>query len=604
MTPYVYYKYNAPVLYRTELNHVRAVTLILCLTISVISSFFIVFTEAVPQLPVPYPCAPGYALEPNGSCTICPPGTATDNPLWGCDKCPPGTVTPFKGVTSVSLCQPCARHSAAVNGATECERCPVGEVAIGRGRCLNCPKGRRITPSGRCERCDYFSISTLANTLHCTPCPNGLLPDRTRTVCIRRNCPIGSTWTPVERHGTYSARCRPCPPNSVRPKAAPACVPCGPYEVVLPARKARKCVRCRPGTYVSGVEQPMVRPSPEAWVTPEPTPGFLGGGGAGYYSDTDDVRSCIPCAANTTTFGFSKPTCRDFNQPCPPDTFEDADGDCMYCVRNMRRSLSQNTCVHCPARHVSPGGTSSECRSCPPNSVVLNGRCDCAAGYVFQSGECVACPSGTYRKPEENPLFSDNACLSCPSSTFSNPAAAACTPCPDGWTSAGTNGHKCVKLPECKPGFVVPNDDLEMWAQVPACVSAVSGCPEGLVNAGVWGTTSCYDEVAQQFVCAPGWLATNSLTGAACLKCEFGVASFETVSGTWVCAECEWDEVRIGGVYGACKKCDDGFIPDPSGAPICVCPDGWYIESGKCFPCPFSVPFESLPTACLFHLLP
>lgn len=555
---------------------------------------------AVPTLPVPYPCAPGYKVEANGSCTICPPGTATNIPLLGCDPCPPGTISPYEGVTSTSLCQPCPRKFAAVNGGTKCEQCDRGQVSVGQGRCLNCRKGRRITELGRCERCDYFSISTSANSRECTPCPDGLYPNGKHIKCIRRNCSISHTWTVVQEGGSLKGACRKCPPNSFRLKSMPECQQCMPYEVAYPPHKPRKCLRCPPGTFVAGLQEPKVRSSPEPWITPEPSP-FISGEDDYFFNQ--DSRSCVPCPPNTTTFGRSKAACRVIDEPCPPGTFEDADGDCQRCVRNTRRSVSRGACIACPENHVSIGGTSTECKSCPQNSIIINGRCDCAPGHVFQSGKCVPCPAGTYRTPEGNPLFSDNACLFCPSTSFSSAGAGSCTACPEGSSSAATGGQRCVTLPSCEPGYVIPNDDLEMWTQAATCVSAITGCPKGLVNAGVWGTTSCFDESKDEFVCAAGWLPTQSLTGPACVDCKYGIATFDTASNTWSCDECDWDEIRVGGFYGSCKQCQNGFIPDPSGTSVCVCPEGWYIDSGQCLPCPLSLPFELLPTECLFHLL-
>lgn len=587
--------------YTSKLGRTPAVTLLLSCILSIVNFLqYPLLMEAIPSLPVPYPCSPGYALEPNGSCTICPPGTATDNPLWGCDRCPPGTINPYEGVTSTSLCQRCPRSFAAVKGATECKRCSSGQVSIGNGRCLNCRKGKYITELGRCEKCDYFSISTRANSRECSPCPDGLFPDGKHTKCIRRACAIGSTWMVMQEDGKFKAGCQLCPPNSFRLKSMPTCKQCMPYEVAYPPHKPRRCLRCPPGTFVAGLEQPTLAYSPEPWSTPDPSP-FFEKAGVGY-SDEDDSRSCVPCPPNTTTFGRSKATCRVIGEACPPGTFEDSDGDCQQCVKNTRRSSSSGGCVACPENQISLGGTSSECRSCPSKSIVFNGRCDCPAGHVFQTGRCEPCPAGTYRTPEGNPFFSDNACLFCPSTTFSNAGAGTCTPCPDGWSSAGTAGSRCVQTPQCEPEYVVPNSDLEMWAQASTCVSAISGCPKGLVNAGIWGTTACFDESKQEFVCAAGWLPTLSLTGATCVECNFGIAVFEKASNTWSCKECDWDEVRVGGLYGSCKKCENGFIPDPSGSPICVCPDGWYVDLGRCFPCPASVPFELLPSECLYHL--
>lgn len=557
--------------------------LYLSLLILTILTTNLTFIQAIPPPPVPYPCLPGFALQVDGSCKECLPGTATDNPSWGCDRCPDGTITPYSTVTSTALCQPCPLRYIASPDQSRCIPCPRGHVAIGRGQCLKCRKGSRITDTGRCIKCDYFSISTSQNSRRCTPCPPGLFPDGKHIQCIRRTCPIGYTWFVVRLEDSLSASCRICPPNSIRPKAMPDCMACDPYQVAYPSKKPMRCVKCPPGTFISGL---------------------LSTYSMGMFQNRKIAsRQCVQCPANTTTLGYSKATCRSLSEPCPVGTFEDVDGDCQTCVRNMRRSIPRGVCIPCPHGYVGPGGTSTKCRKCPPNSVVLNGRCDCAAGYVFKNGRCVPCSPGTYRTPEMNPFLSDNTCLACPSNTFSGSAAASCSPCPPGRSSVTTGGRACLRPVSCPEHYVIPNDEYNMWALARTCVSAVSGCPSGLVNGGRWGTTACFNESSGLFQCAAGWLSTQSPIGPVCSECQFGVAAFRNSTNSWECVPCRLNQVRVGGVFGSCVSCENGFVPDPSGDNQCVCPDGSFVQEGQCLPCDYSKPLAALGRACLFQRL-
>jgi hypothetical protein len=84
-------------------------------------------------------------------------------------------------------------------------------------------------------------------------------------------------------------------------------------------------------------------------------------------------------------------------------------------------------------------------RQCPMNMRVVNGSCECVAGYHERDGVCEACSRGTYKEVTAN-----TECLECAGNTYSGAAAGVCSECPP--FAFEIEAHtRCV----CRDGFIL-----------------------------------------------------------------------------------------------------------------------------------------------------
>jgi len=235
-------------------------------------------------------CPPGYILDDNLICTICPPGKyVLDNQcvdaLSGYAstagtqyQCPAGTYS-STGATSCTLC-PIGKYSSSI-GATNinaCLNCPAGTYndVQGAAQCKICETGTYNTQPGRSTSCN--SCTTSCNqryypSIECRPdqnsggqclqCSAGYYCDgKTKTACpVGTISAAGSNFCSACPIGQYSdvsgaSTCKICSAGSfidgkiivggVNSYTKCSVCPVGTYTV---SSGSRSCTLCGPGTY-------------------------------------------------------------------------------------------------------------------------------------------------------------------------------------------------------------------------------------------------------------------------------------------------------------------------------------------------------------------
>lgn len=277
----------------------------------------------------------GLLRTSNASATLCPAGTRSV-PMGNCVPCAENWYQPSPGSSSCLSCPPRYFTNFTV-GAAQCTLCP------NNGTCVlsaaagikgpECAPGSYVTlfePGLHrvyCQRCRADSISTVADSLRCHPCPAPQVPNANQTAC--RFCaqpfvPNTSLGTcdrcPANYYGTNTSGCLPCPPGSDRPSASAQCGVCTHHR--WSPGDGRPCRVCEPNTQTLAADNSTV---------------------------------CVPCTGRTVRFG-SEPTCH-------------------LCRRGSIWSTSPSTGARCtPCGFLTVGGdpaTSNTCTSClSPNTVI------------------------------------------------------------------------------------------------------------------------------------------------------------------------------------------------------------------------------------------
>lgn len=201
-------------------------------------------------------CKRGYGRALDGSCKICPAGTASrlfrttiawpkninvERYQYYCDVCKENTYSDRPGSTECLACPP---HTEALFlGAKKCVPCQGGEATLGDGSCKtlqysctfgeirdkngeckakNCMLPLRKTSSNVCGYCDYYTQWSLEKK-ECVDCPRWLTNvqvPHTNTSCI--SCPDnsypqidGECVCTEEYTKTSTGECEKCPPNTI-----------------------------------------------------------------------------------------------------------------------------------------------------------------------------------------------------------------------------------------------------------------------------------------------------------------------------------------------------------------------------------------------------
>lgn len=472
-------------------------------------------------------------------CRKCPPGTYQNElktTLPACRQCPTDTYNPFYGVISPKLCFPCPTTETAFEGSPQCRKCPVGRVGI-CGKCVTCPAGTEISREiCACSKC-YHGDQTISteNSLRCSSCPEGTVPNNERTECTRGKC----------RDGFFTAwyGCEACSFNNFQRGNMRLCEDC-PWGTV-PFNKTgpnSRCVPCPAGSFVSA-----------------------------YMPKSDRRPRCLPCPKGTTTKSAGKFHCRRPGEKCPADMFEDADGDCSVCDYNHRVDLVTRRCVPCPKNSVSERGIFKQCAPCQRfASTDRYGSCACRRGYhEGNDGKCTPCPAGT-----RTGLLG---CIPCPVGFFSKPLSEVCEECPEGMTTIKEGSSKCV-VAECKKGFIEARLS-RMGFRDGGCISGATGCPEGLRLAIRGGAALCVRKDGT-VVCPEGEIFNKR---DKCIRCTLGDALMKR-DGILACRTCPRSAVSPGGLSRSCTPCGNGFTNDEY---ACYCRNNHFInKKGRCTRCP------------------
>ncbi len=323
-------------------------------------------------------------------------------------------------------------------------------------------QGAQIKP------CDgFFSSSRGSSTYMCAgPCIAGSYGTGPTNTCSG-DCPVGF-YCPPSTSTPY-----PCPVGTYSPLAGlfsnKGCFPCalGQYSNISAAINCNDCtsgsfssllgsstcVACSPG---------RAQPNDKAFICSQCP--------AGKYTDTLGAVACISCQP-----GFQQP-------------LEGADFMCEICPpRTFTNNIGTATCTPCSDGVVGVNKTTCELTSF------------CLEGYApnFASGECIACPRGTYGPPKTLQ------CLDCPSNTYtSENATSECQLCDQ-------DGMTCIRGEAVISAGYWP---YEINGHIKTAV-----CPIGLCQGSKCGANR--DEATDNILCArcnPGYSEWNG----ECIQCD------------------------------------------------------------------------------------
>lgn len=488
------------------------------------------------------------------TCRKCPPGTyqeLAETKVTKCTPCPNNTYTPFHGVVSSTLCIPCPLDETSTKGSVRCTKCPKGEVGA-CGKCMRCPAGTIIdTSQCKCDPCtDKSYVSTEANKDGCTDCPWGFRANGDHSKCVIAKCKDGFNWNGYE--------CIPCVYNRFRSGSMLLCEECpwGTYTNNLHGPNT-ECNKCEPGEYVTD-------------LLPQT-------------SMSKDIPKCKKCPEKSTTVGFSKPFCRKKGESCPPNTFEDAEGDCNLCDVNHRVDTKKKKCVPCEENSASPRGVRTKCVACLPGEMPDSyGLCTCSDRYSRQDGVCSLCPAGTYGL--------HGYCRPCEKGFVSKEGSDACTSCPEG-TTTFDGRNKCEPIPSCQIGFIaglLVQYFHNYWEET--CISGTTGCPSIDHRVKKIGRRLFCVNQKGKVVCPPDQVFNGKNKCINCLEGE--VLSMR--KGKLVCKRCPTGSTSSSKVARKCTSCGEGYLKELGFRAKCVCDSGRFVnDKGNCERCPEGFVYNS-----------
>lgn len=248
---------------------------------------------------------------------------------------------------------------------------------------------------------------------------------------------------------------------------------------------------------------------------------------------------------------------------CPPYTFSEKGAvsytDC-YCWGYML----DGECAECPADAVCATGESIKCA--PPSIPSKNQtHCECppGVGSVSHSGDCKACPAGTYSDSRDL-----SPCTACPAGKWSSPSATSCTFCAPGLYGDAGSCAQCPVGTYCPPyalqPFRCPKGTFGVKAGM-ATVQEACACQSGK---GVYPSCECStDSLVSLCTCPPG----TYNVGGVCREC---------LEGSW-CPGGEEPNYK-------CLQIYQSSPPASTEEASCVCDRGYYLSlaEGQCVGCP------------------
>jgi len=306
------------------------------------------------------PCAPGKWSGMDGAlvgsaCKKCTIGMySPDEASTSCTSCPSGYTSLKEGLT---LCEKCIGGEYLDSATKQCKTCKPGSVSkSGAVECKTCPNGQTTNDDlTACNKCDS---GRYGDTSGCHDCVAGEYQDgKGETHCKR--CAIDTYLT--ESGKKSNADCLKCPDDrstgtSQGNTAESACL-CKRTDFYTDTEGA--CISCSVGADCSAKDGLVL-----SELTAEP----------GYWRPSLDSDIFSPCAA-----GYSTLNADDLaNARCCP-VVDDAKTNISICVRNSSTSTIA-TFSH----------TDEQCSNGYSGSLCLV----CAAGFVKQGTDCIACPEG------------------------------------------------------------------------------------------------------------------------------------------------------------------------------------------------------------------
>lgn len=480
--------------------------------------------------------------------------------LYACRECSSGK---YRHATDQGAgCTICGRGTCAAidkncvsAGATECEECPKGRVAVmGLDACVSCPNGQVSFLGELCARCSPGTYQA-AERDWCPPCPNGTYSEEFETVECEKCGPGSWSFIDTEYVDKFSY-------------AAKECNLCtsGKYSTTIGATSQGVCVDCDKGLFSK---------EPGSTACQRCEAGTFSSGGR---------QECTLCARGTTA-GMAQSACT----LCASGRFAKYEGstECEPCAAGTTSSGQAAYCETCPqGRYSSAGSLCSDCES---------GRYGNLPGAT-SSGSCVACAAGTYADvagaractPCSSGFFAAGgavACEACPMAKYSAAQAAACVYCEEGKYNAGISARECAS---CEPGEY-------SWSGSTACeVCAPGGYSEfemlgpycALCPPGTYSDTIGATSLDSCLPCPPGKQGSD-FGASSCESC--GAGKFSDTPGVQSCTLCFWGNYSSSEGSSLCDACAGGTFALTEGSRVCsTCSAGSFSEEGwqSCDACP------------------
>lgn len=240
-----------------------------------------------------------------------------------------------------------------------------------------------------------------------------------------------------------------------------------------------------------------------------------------------------------------------------------------------------STCTSCINGYVLAG--TSCVQGCPvPGQAIVNGRCQCRVGFLF-NGNCVAtCPAGTGPSAFQTCANCSQFCNNC------SRQATTCDQCQVGYTVDASSG-RCIQAANCSVGqanafgFCVRLCDPGTLFLDGFCVPS---CPTGFIanpaNTGCIprnnGITCQVGQVVYNGRCLAFCVLGTFESNGVCLDCS---SNCNTCTNSTFCVSCATGYYLAGGVCRLSPICPP---PQVSLGEACVlsCPTGTYSTGSSC----------------------
>ena len=353
-----------------------------------------------------------------------------------------------------------------------------------------------------------------------------------------------------------SSACQICPPLSISPTASTAIAACV-CNAGSSGPNGGTCTRCLSGMYKSGTGNSGCVGCPGNSVSPAGSTavtaclcnaGWSGPNGGpctqcldGLYKSGTGSTGCVGCPANSYSSVGSTTVAACV---CNAGSNGPGGGPCVLCVDGTYKSDTGSTgCVGCPANSISPAGS------------IVNTACQCNAGWNGPNGDtCAQCSGGTYKSGTGN-----SGCVDCPANSISPAGSIVDTVCQCNAGSSGPNGGTCTR---CLSGTYKSGTGNS------GCV----GCPaKSYSSAGSTTVAAC--------VCNAG---SNGPGGGPCVLCVDG--TYKSGTGSTGCVGCPAESLSPAGSTAVTACVCNAESIGPAGGP-CVyqCAAGTYIGTATNF---------------------
>eukprot|EP01016_Furgasonia_blochmanni_P023328 TRINITY_DN251_c0_g5_i1.p1 TRINITY_DN251_c0_g5~~TRINITY_DN251_c0_g5_i1.p1 ORF type:complete len:2505 (+),score=375.87 TRINITY_DN251_c0_g5_i1:195-7709(+) len=559
-------------------------------------------------------CPAGF-YNASGLCNKCSEGCntcKTDSFCEACDTglkffegrcysmCPPRTFAGNSTTSTLEMCIPCDKGCEMCSGFKSCDKCEPGYFPKEDGTCQPyCQPNQLLTTAG-CVTCSSTCKSCSRVATNCTSCadPNSALFTMNGT-CLAA-CPQGFY------KNASNGICVPCTPNC-NSCSGPICNTCNTNFSLTPKGE---CVQnCGAGFYSStGKCNPCsfsCLQCTNATVCTQCSSGYSLTSGA---CTTNCSAGTFPVLGLSST-GQTAVNCQQCDSSCL--TCKDQPSNCLSCNGTYLLQDSQSKCITtCPPgtfpnvtnlSSTNPGSCNKcvdPCLECTSNT---NTSCvNCKIGFFLHKQSCMKeCPPGTFKN------YGDFTCAPCHASCAACERPDECTAC----------GPDLVLSPEkqcaiqCDPGFYSFQGTCTRCS--PSCLKCTSG-----TNCNACDDSTLLENGKCVAQCSFGTYPGPSLSGRACLRCGEGCLScdspmncyacatgYNSVNGTCsaICAKNQFVNstggcVNCSTTCGSCSRSATNCIAcanntflnivNDVGQCVTACPNGTFVENGKCVPCP------------------